>query len=181
MKKINQWILMAGLVMAIGLAGNSAFAQPQGQGNQGRFRRGNFDPAQMRQRMMDRVKEQLEITDDSEWNAIQPLIEKVMQARMAAAPMMGRGMFGGPRRGGNNANNNTDNNRPRFGPAPSAEVQTLERAIEGKASNSELKTAIAKVEAYRKEKQAELQKAQADLRKVLSVRQEAIATANGWL
>jgi len=133
----------------------------------------------MRQRMMERVKEQLEITDDSEWNAIQPLIEKVMQARMAAAPMMGRGMFG--RRRGPDNGNNTGNRRPGFGPPQSSEIQALDRAIESKASNSELKTAIAKVEAYRKAKQADLEKAQADLRKVLSVRQEAIATANGWL
>jgi hypothetical protein len=40
---------------------------------------------------------------------------------------------------------------------------------------------MAKMQEARKAKQAELEKAQADLRKVLSVRQEAIATASGLL
>lgn len=162
----------------MGLGTSSALAQ-QNQG-QGRPGRGNFDPAQMRERMMERVKEQLEITDDAEWKAVQPLIQKVMDTRMAAGTGMGRGMFGGgPRRGGDN--NQNQDRRPNFGPQPGPEVQALERAIDGKASNSELKTAIAKVADYRKAKQAELEKAQAELRKVLSVRQEAIATLNGWL
>ncbi len=148
------------------------------QDNQGRPGRGNFDPAQMRQRMMDRVKEQLEIKDDAEWNAIQPLIQKVMDARMAAGAGMGRGMFGGGfRRGGDNGGDR----RPAFGPQPGPEVEALQRAVDGKASNSELKTAMAKVVEARKAKQADLEKAQDELRKVLSVRQEAIATMNGWL
>jgi hypothetical protein len=40
---------------------------------------------------------------------------------------------------------------------------------------------MAKAAEARKAKQAEVEKAQAELRKVLSVRQEAIATLNGWL
>ncbi len=173
MKSINRWLLITGMAATLGLAGTSALAQ---QDNQGRPGRGNFDPAQFRQRMMDRVKEDLEITEDAEWKAIQPLIQKVMDARMAAGTgMMGRGMFGGRRGGGDNGA------RPNFGPQPSPEIEALQRAIDSKASSSELKTAIAKVGEYRKAKQAELEKAQAELRKVLSVRQEAIATANGWL
>ncbi len=174
MKMMNRWLVLAGIA-TLSLGAMSTMAQPQD--NQGRPGRGNFDPAQMRQFMMDRMKQTLEITDDAEWKAIQPLIEKVTEARMAAAPGMGRGMFGGRRGGGDN----TSDRRPNFGPQPSPEVEALQRAIDGKASNSELKTAIAKVAEYRKTKQAELEKAQAELRKVLSVRQEAIATANGWL
>lgn len=171
MKSINRWVVITGMAAALGLGTTSAPAQ---QDNPGRPGRGNFDPAQIRQQRMERVKTDLEITDDSEWKAIEPLVQKVMDARMAAGPLMGRGMFG-PRRGGDN------NNRPNFGPPLSSEMEALQRAIDGKASNSELKAAIAKVAEYRKAKQAELEKAQADLRKVLSVRQEAIATANGWL
>jgi hypothetical protein len=63
----------------------------------------------------------------------------------------------------------------------SAESDALQKAIDAKASNSELKAAIAKYAEYRKAKQAELEKAQADLLKVLTVRQEAIATLNGLL
>lgn len=179
MKRINRWVLAAGMMAALGLGANSALAQ---QDNQGRPGRGNFDPAQFRERMMDRVKEQLEITDDADWKAVQPLVQKVMDARMAAmSGGMGRGMMfgGGPRRGGDG---NDRGPRPGgFGAQQNPETEGLNRAIESKASNSELKTAIAKVTEARKAKQAELEKAQADLRKVLSVRQEAIATLNGWL
>ena len=180
MKRINRWVLAAGMMAALGLGASSAVAQ---QDNQGRPGRGNFDPAQFRERMMERVKEQLEVSDDADWKAIQPLVQKVMDTRMAVASSgMGRGMMfgGGPRRGGDGGNDRGP--RPGgFGAQQNPEAEALGRAIEGKASNSELKTAIAKVAEARKAKQAELEKAQADLRKVLSVRQEAIATLNGWL
>jgi len=194
MKRVNRWLLMAGMASAMCFC-SSVFAQqdapggPPPGGGAGGFGcgRGNFDPAQMRERMMERVKETMEVTDDSEWKAIQPLVEKVMDARMASmGGGMGRGMFGGgPRRNGGdtaNAAAGADQNRRRspFG-QPSPEVEALQKAIDAKASNAELKSAIAKVADARKAKQAELEKSQADLRKVLSLRQEAISIANGWL
>ena len=57
----------------------------------------------------------------------------------------------------------------------------LQKAIDGKASNSELKTLIAKVADERKAKEASLAQAQENLRKVLSVRQEALAVVSGLL
>ena len=39
---------------------------------------GNFDPAQMRQRMMERMKEQLG-ADDEAWKVIEPRLTKVME------------------------------------------------------------------------------------------------------
>jgi hypothetical protein len=149
-----------------------------GQGGPGRGGRGNFDPSQFRQRMMDNLKEQLEVTDDTEWNALQPLIQKVMDARMAVGFGMGPRMFGRPR-GGDNAGDPGARRGPFGQPNPDAEA--LQRAIDGKASNAEMKAAIAKFQEARKAKQAELEKAQADLRKVLTLRQEAIATVNGLL
>jgi len=130
--------------------------------------------------MMERVRDQMEIKDDSEWTAIEPLITKVMEARMAAGPGMGRGMFGPPRNRGNNGGDQPQPQR-RFGPPPSPEAETLQKAIDAKAPTAELKQAIAKYQEYRKTKQAELEKAQADLRKVLTVRQEAVATLDGLL
>ena len=157
--------------------------QSQAQDNQGRPGRGNFDPAQFRERMMERIKERMEITDDAEWKAVQPLIQKVMEARMAAGSGMGmgRGMFGAPRRGGDNNNDRAQQRRGPFGQTASPEAEALEKAIDGKASNAELKAAIAKYKESRKAKQEALEKAQADLRKVLSVKQEAIATLDGLL
>lgn len=190
MTKLNRLFVMAGLAALLGCGAGTALAQApgggQGRGNRGnRGGFGNFDPAQMQQRMMERYKEELEVTDDAEWKVIEPRIQKVMEARMAAMSGMGRGMFGGPMRppGGDNAQppgGQQPQRRGMFG-QPSPEAEALEKAIEGKASNAELKNAIEKYTAVRKAKQAELEAAQAELRKVLSVRQEAIATVRGLL
>src|SRR5664279_6647823 len=104
--KINQWLVMAGVAAVMSLGTNQVVAQPNngggGPGGGGRPGRGNFDPAQMQQRMMDRYKEVLEVTDDAEWKAMQPLVQKVMDARRDSFGGMGRGFGrGGPRGGGN--------------------------------------------------------------------------------
>ena len=61
----------------------------------GRIWRGNFDPAQIQQRMMDSIQDQLGFTNDTDWSAVQPLVQKVMDARrdVGVGGGMGR-MFG---------------------------------------------------------------------------------------
>jgi len=179
--KLNRWMVATGMAATLAFGVNRSLAQDD-QGNQPPPRRFNFDPAQMRERIMERVKEQLEITDDGEWKAIQPLVQAVMDARMASMNGLGgRMMFGGGPRRPNAENTDQAVRRGPFGQPPSAEAEALQKAIDAKASNGELKAAITKFNEYRKAKQAELEKAQAELRKVLTVRQEAIATANGLL
>ncbi|HTI98580.1 MAG TPA: hypothetical protein VL527_06720 [Dongiaceae bacterium] len=188
MIKVKQLAVLAGLAAALCVGSSSALAQQDNGGGPGGGGpgRGNFDPAQFQQRMMERYKEVLEVNSDDEWTALQPLVQKVMEARRdAMAGGFGgmRGMFGRGNRGGNNNGDATANNRPRGGMfgTPMPEQEALQKAIDAKASASELKDALAKFEAARKAKQADLEKAQADLRKVLTVRQEAIATLNGLL
>jgi hypothetical protein len=185
MMKLNRWfIAVAAAAMCLGTCKLSAQNDTQPadqQGGPGGPGRRNFDPAQMQQRMMDRTKEQLEITDDGEWKAIQPLVQKVMDLRRDTFAGMGRGMFGRPPRGGDNAPQATPNRRGGMFGTPMPEAEALQKAIDGKASNAEMKAAIAKYHEARKAKLAELEKAQDDLRKVLSVRQEALATLNGLL
>lgn len=190
--KNNRWWLVAAVaaMLTCGLAqvqaqnndrGNRGQGGQPGQGGQGGDRGGRWDPAQMQERMMTFYKEQLEITDDTEWKAIEPLVKKVMDARIAGFGG-GRGMFGGRGGGpggpgggpgGTGATGSTRSSNP--------EADTLQKAIDAKASSAELKTAMAKDAEARKAKQAELEKAQADLRKVLTVRQEALATLRGLL
>jgi hypothetical protein len=181
--KLSQklFVASAAAFLCIGLA-QTGLAQPDNGGGPPPGGRGNFDPAQFRQRMMDRLKEQLEIKDDSEWSAIQPMIQAVMEARMASMSGMGRGMFGG-RRGGGGGGGDNGGDQPRRGPfgQPSPEADALQKAIDAKAPKAEIKAALEKYVASRKAKQAELEKAQENLRKVLTSRQEAIATLNGLL
>src|SRR5439155_16030741 len=66
-----------------------------GGGGRGGGGPGNFDPAQFQQRMMERTREELEVKDDAEWKALEPLVQKVMDLRRESFGGMGRGMFGG--------------------------------------------------------------------------------------
>ena len=160
------------------LGTSQLMAQPDGGPGGGPGGR-NFDPAQMQQRMLERYKELLEVTNDDEWKAIEPRVTKVMEARRDSMGGMGR-MFGRPPRGGDNAPADQGARR-RFGPAPSPEEEALQKAIDSKASKAEMKAALEKYVASRKTKQADMEKAQAALRELLTPRQEAIATLNGLL
>ena len=188
MMKMKSCLMLAGMAAVLSLGTLPMAAQDRDRDRGGD--RGGFDPAQMRERMMERYKEQLEVKDDTEWKAIQPLVQKVMETRMQSFSGMGRGMFGRGRPGDNNGGDRSgdrggdrggDRSRGFFGGQPSPEADALQKAIDGKASSTEMKAALARYQESRKAKQAELEKAQADLRKVLTVRQEAIATMNGLL
>jgi hypothetical protein len=171
-------IILGGCVVALTLgAGNHLMAQGR-----------NFDPAQFKQDRLDRAHEQLEITNNEEWKAIEPLVGKVIDAERDVLSMRMGGMFGGGRggrrNGGDNANANTDQQRPRrnnFFGEPSPAVTALRDAIEAKAPDSEIKAKLAAVRAETKAKDAALDAAQEDLRGVLTVRQEAIAVNSGLL
>ena len=184
--KLNQILTICGIAAALFLGAGNVSAQNDnggGGGGGGGGGRGNFDPAQMQQRMMENIKEQLGYTNDTEWNAIQPMIQKVMDARRdVGGANLGR-MFGGRNRNGNNGNNN-GNNAPRrnpFGGTPSPEAEALQKAVDDNAPAAQIKAALAKYEASQKEKQAKLVAAQENLRKVLTVKQEAQATLLGLL
>jgi len=188
--KLNQWLVLAGMAAVMSLGTDQVLAQGGGGGGRGNRGggggQGGFDPAQMQQRMMERYKEVLEFTDDTEWKAVEPLVQKVMTARQGTMGGMGRGMMGpGRTRGGGGGDTQPadQGKQPRGGMfgAPNPDADALQKAIDSKASKAELKAALDKYLASRKAKQAELEKAQAALRELLTPRQEAIATMNGLL
>src|SRR5208282_1749967 len=88
-----------GVAAALWLCGGSLLAQDNNGGGPG-GPGGNFDPAKFEERMLERVRQNLAVTNDEEWTAVQPLVQKVMQARREAGGMgMGMGP-GGPPPGG---------------------------------------------------------------------------------
>ena len=200
MKRLNQILMVTGMAVALGLGVSSALAQNDqagapggdqaggqggGRGNRGN-RGGNFDPAQFQQRMMDGVKDQLGYTNDTEWSAVQPLVQKVMDARrdVGFGGGMGR-MMGGRNRGGTNGAATTNGGNARraggmFG-TPSPEAEALQKAIDDNAPAAQVKDLLKKYQAAQKAKQAKLEQAQVDLRAVLTGRQEAQATLLGLL
>ena len=177
MKRLSQMLTVVGCAAVLSLGAGKLAAQER----QDRPGRGNFDPEQMRQRMMERYREELEVKNDDEWKLIEARITKVSDARREIG--FGGGMrFGGGRRGGDTGGGGDQGGRRGFGGGtPSPEVESLQKAIEAKAPADELKAKLAKVREARKQKEANLAKAQDELRKVLSVRQEASAVLLGLL
>ena len=109
MKKLNKVIALTSVcLLALGATQLNAQDDGQGRGRRGGGGGGGGggfgggDPAQFQQQRMDRLKEQLEVKDDTEWKAIEPLITKVMDAqrdlnttRIAGGGRGGRGGGGG--------------------------------------------------------------------------------------
>jgi Spy/CpxP family protein refolding chaperone len=189
--KLNRIITLCAMAATLAISATSLLAQDNGGGNGGpgggqgggqrrnRQGGGNFDPAQMQQRMLDRVQEELGFTNDTDWDAVKPLVQKVMDARMAVGTGgMGRMFGGGRNRGGTNGTvGDQTNNRPRGGMfgQPSPEQDALQKALDDNAPSSQIKDLLAKYKASQQAKQAKLEAAQADLKAVLTSKQEAQA------
>jgi hypothetical protein len=159
-----------------GFGGPGGMGGPGGGGGMGGPGGGNFDPAQMQQMMMQRYQEQLGITNDTDWNAIQPLVQKVMDAQRTGRGNMGR-MFGRGGPGGPGGGGPGGFGQQQSDPAADA----LQQALDSSAPTGQIKDLLTKYQASQKAKQATLAAAQNDLRKVLSVQQEAQATLMGLL
>jgi hypothetical protein len=152
---------------------------PGGSGGQGG--RGWGDPAQMQQMFVDGARDRLNFTNDTEWAAVEPLVKKVIAARMDVGTGGMRGMMGGRNRGGNNGDQAGNNNRPRggFGGQTSPEQEALQKALEDSAPAAQIKELLAKYKAAQKAKQTKLEAAQTELKAVLDTRQEAEAVLIG--
>lgn len=130
---------------------------------------------------MERVQDELGLTNDTDWSAVQPLVQKVMDAqRDARGGGMGR-MFGGRNRGGQGGQGGQGGGRGGFFGQPSPEADALQKAIDDDAPAGQIKDLLAKYKVSQKAKQAKLVAAQSDLRAVLTVKQEASATLMGLL
>ena len=180
--RLTRMVVGLGLASVLCLVAGRVWAQDTNAGGnsdnnqRGRRGRGNFDPAEMQQRILDNIKDRLAFTNDTEWAAVQPLVQKVLDARRDVG-FGGMGMFRG-NRGGNGPDNGGRRN-PFFQTSPEAE--TLQKALDDNAPAPQVKAMLEKYRAARKEKQAKLEAAQENLRKVLTSRQEAEAVLLGLL
>ena len=175
-------------LLSAGVAG-SAFGQAQPGGNNGgRQGRGNFDPAQFRAQMMERLKTQLGASDD-EWKVLEPKVTKVMDASRAAST--NRGGFGGPGgpggdRGGRTRGGDTAGGTPAAPTTPATPVaqaaQELRTVAENKASTpEECAQKLAAYRAAREKAKGEVVAAQKELKELLTPKQEAILVSTGTL
>lgn len=131
---------------------------------------------------MTRYREMMDVKSDADWKEkIEPLVAKVQTAQRAATSMRGFGGFGGGRGGaGGGGQGGQGGNRNPFG-QPNPEFEALQKAITDKAPADEIKAKLAKYREVRKEKEAALEKAQDELRKALTPKQEAGAVVAGLL
>ncbi len=195
MKKMGRSTVIAGILLALVTGALYTTAQDQGG------RRGNFDPEQMRARMMENIQTQLAASDD-EWKVIEPLVTKVMEKQRAARSGMmgGPGMMmggpGGP--GGPGGSNRAQGNRPQsaqggqggpggpggpgFRGEPDPDMEALQTVLQSETSTAdEIKAKLSAFRTSRDKKAAELKTAREELRKVLSIRQEAQLVMTGML
>ena len=201
MKTTAKLLLPLVALAASAICATAQEQKPQDPQNPDRRRggdRGNFNPEEFRKQMTERLKTSLKVTDD-EWAVIQPLIEKVQTKQRDSMSSRFGGFGGGPggppggdrRRGPDGGGGGT----PSAGSAPSgggdpnrteragsAEREALRTALESEATTPEdIKAKLTAVREVRKKSEAELAAAREDLKKVLSVRQEAALVAIGIL
>lgn len=128
------------------------------------------NPQDFRQRMDDRLKAELKTTSE-EWTVIQPLLQKVVEKQRAIFA----GRFGG-RRGGSGAGGASG------GQSGMPEADALRTAVDSdQTSNDDIKAKLAALRDARKKAVTELDQAREDLKKVLTLRQEAVLVSRGIL
>jgi len=178
--KLNRILSLCAMAVTLVISADTLLAQdnnkpatPGGDQAGQRRQRGNFDPAQMQQRMLERIQEQLGFTNDTEWDAVKPLVQKVIDAQRDARGNGMRALFGGRNRGGDQGGNNNRGTSV-FGQS-SPEQEALQKAIDDNAPAAQIKDLLTKYKAAQKVKQAKLEAAQADLKAVLTSKQEAQA------
>jgi hypothetical protein len=181
---MKKMLALLAVAAALCLSADSLFAQNNGGGGGGNGggggggRRGNIDPAQFQQRMMDNVRDRLGFTNDTDWSAVEPLVQKTFDARREVGAgqfrAFGRGNRGGGGGGGGQGGGG-------FGGQPNPDADALQQALDSNAPAAQIKTLLDKYRTSQKAKQAKLEEAQADLRKVLNQKQEAEAVLLGLL
>lgn len=163
-------------------AADGGGAPPPPDGGPGGRRGGGGGPEQFRQRMTERLKTSLKASDE-EMAVIQPLVEKVFvkQREASGGPGGPGGRRGGGNRPGGDAPAPGGEQRPgRGGETP--ESQALRETLEKDgAAPSEITAKLTALREQRKKAAAELTAAREDLRKVLTVRQEAVLVQMGLL
>lgn len=171
---------MSGIAMAQPAPGEGGGPGQGGPGG-GRGGRGDFNPEEMRQRMMDMMKQQMGASDE-EWAVLQPKIEAVTNAQRDArvggfgGGWGGRGGFGGGGPGGGGGGEGRRGDREGRGeqsPVATAARSLNETLQNESASADEIQQKLTAYREARTQAEEKLKAAREDLKGVLNERQEA--------
>ena len=136
----------------------------------GRTDAANATDAEARQ--LTRLRERLEVTDDAEWVVITERLTKVEDLRRGlTARVTPRG----------NAPAAGDKGKRGGRAGSSSELEALRSAVTDQYPEAEIKARLARAHEMHLQQEAQLARAQTDLRSVLTVRQEAIMVMMGLL
>ncbi len=137
--------------------------------------------------MAERMKSSLKVTDE-EWSVIQPLLEQVTAKQREASSSRfggfsrGPGGPGGSSSSGGSSSGGGSSDRGRSSDRGPSESDALRKTLENEnASPEELKAKLTAVRDARQKSAAELAQAREELKKVLTLRQEATLVAMGVL
>ena len=156
------------------LAADDPSAKPKNRDGAADVRERKDGAADPQARALSRVREQMEITDDGEWALIAERIGKVDELRRALLASSA-----GPR--GLAAPGDRGKRASATAPAGLAERDALRAAVKDKLPDAEIKGRLARAREVQSQQEARLATAQAELRAVLTVRQEAVAVVAGLL
>ena len=134
------------------------------------------DPASAESRQLSRLRERLDVADDAEWAVISDRIGKVEELRRNLASGA-RGARVAPAAAANDKNRRN----ARAGGSANPEYDALRAAVTDDYPDAEIKSRLARAHDAYQQREAQLARAQADLRSVLSVRQEAMVVMFGLL
>jgi hypothetical protein len=180
--KLNRIITLCTMAATLAVGASNLFAQDSAgsggdQGGGQRRQRGGpggwGDPAQRTQRMVDGVRDRLDFTNDTEWDAVRPLVQKVIELQSDLRSSQMRAIFSGRNRGGDQGGDRS-RGTGMFG-QQSPEAEALQKAIDDNAPAAQIKDLLAKYKASQQAKQAKLEAAQDALKAVLTSKQEAQA------
>ncbi len=118
-------------------------------------------------RLQSRLRERLEITDDAEWTVVAERIKRVEELRRTVA--------GGVISALDRAKRSTR------GEGAAADREALRAALADRLPDAEIRSRLTRVGEVHQQNLEKLAKAEADLRAVLTVRQEAVAVLFGVL
>jgi Spy/CpxP family protein refolding chaperone len=140
--------------------------------------RRQFNMEDFRKRMSEQMKTSLKVNDE-EWSVLQPLIEKVTEKQRDAS---GRSFGFGDRRSSSGGSSSSGGDSSRSERPGSAERDALRTTLQNEgASSEEIKAKLNALREIRKKSTAELATAREELKKVVTVRQEAVLVSMGIL
>jgi len=133
------------------------------------------DPALVHPKRMERIRQQLEIKGADEWKIVEARVARVMEAER------GMSLTGSLKKRLAKRELPPGYSKKSKHTVEAGGLDSLQEAIDSSASATDLKTTLEKYHQARKERMAKLERAQDDLRKVLTIRQEIQAILLGLL